>query len=483
MTEAPFSVRRKAGILYLTLDTPRAKVNIFDRPSAEQLISILERLPRDLRAVVFESGKPGSFINGVGLMMASSVRSVRSAERIAAPILRAYQLIEESPVPTIAAIRGSCFGCGVELALRCKHRLAADTIDTVLYMTELADYLFTPAFGGVSRLPALLGLERAAEFLLWGERWSAREAVRSGLVDRLLVEGAVEAILERGPIRRSVRRGSIAKHKKRIAALPPSIAPAYRDCLELMARGGKGELALSAKTASRPASKAALGFFFVRQIAGDLCRRGAGDLTTDATTVPAIARAFGLRVQRAVTGRAPHEAVLYHPDRRRRRALIEVTGARGAVAPLERAGFVAIVSSPVRRFAIDSLLLAHFEPLLRALERGVSVPTINQTLRRFGFVERPHALLERFPLERLIPGAEALRDPRLGERTDRRLIADLRASWLACARDLLNGTLAHPTILDLAAREVLDFPLQHTSLCSYLDGASGTREFYAGVRA
>jgi enoyl-CoA hydratase/carnithine racemase len=405
MSEAPFRVRRDAGILYLTLDTPRASVNIFDRKSADQLISIFEKLPPRLEAIVFESAKPKSFINGVGLMMASSVRSVAAAKKIAGPILRAYQLVEEAPIPTIAAIRGNCFGCGVEFALRCTYRLAADDVDTQFYMTELHDYLFTPAFGAVSRLPPLLGLERAADFLLWGERWSAREALRFGLIDRLLAKRAIDQVLAKGVERKRPQRGSIARHRARIARLPPAIEPTYRGCLDMMAHGGD-ELALSAKTAARPECKAALGFFFIRQIAGELRKSKA-------------------------------------------------------------------VSKAKERRAIEALLIAHFKPLVRALDR-IDVPTINQTLRKFGFVERPHALLERHRMERLVPGAKTLRDPRLGKRTDARLLRDLRASWSTCARDLLNGTISHSTILDVIAREAFDFPLQHRSLCWYLGGFYAT---------
>ncbi len=484
-TDRPYRTRIERGILHVTLDTPRARVNIFDLPAAEQLAAILQELPPGLRAIVFESGKPGSFINGAALMMASAVKSKEAAAEVSAPILRAYDLVERAPVPTIAAIEGSCFGCGVEFTLRCRHRIATDRPETQLYMTELCDYLLSPAFGSVSRLPPLLGLDRAADFLLWGERWSAQDALRAGLLDRVArtgrLDGTIEGLLAHPPqsAARRTTGGSARRHLARIDRLPPALQPLYRSCLRLMMDATpERELALSAKTAAAPIAKRALGFFFVRQIASELCHFGeTRPLPEPPRTIGALARALGVSVRRSITGRPPKQQ-LYRPDRRRRRALVEVqrSGVSATlVHHLERIGQVPIVSSPVRRFAIDALLIAHLRPLLEASARGANV---EETLRRFGFVEGPGVLLARFDVERLFPAGDArwirrLRSGRPSQgRVDPRLIDALCLSWLASVRDLLTtGVIAHPTIVDLAARELLDFPLEHRSLCSFLTRA------------
>ena len=136
-----------------------------------------------IRAVVLRSGKLGSFMNGVQLMLAGTVKSVDEAARLTAPVAEAYRALRTCPVPTVAAIRGNCYGCGVELTLQCRYRVASDERDTHFYMTELADYLLIPTFGSTQDLPRLLGLEGAVEFLLWGRRWPARRAFERGLVD------------------------------------------------------------------------------------------------------------------------------------------------------------------------------------------------------------------------------------------------------------------------------------------------------------
>jgi enoyl-CoA hydratase/carnithine racemase len=84
--------------------------------------------------------------------------------------------------PTIAAIHGICMGGGFELALACDLRLAAKGSVFALPETVLG---LLPGGGGTQRLPHLVGLGRALDLLLTGERIDAEEAYRIGLVTRL----------------------------------------------------------------------------------------------------------------------------------------------------------------------------------------------------------------------------------------------------------------------------------------------------------
>src|SRR5207253_11406811 len=136
------------------------------------------------RAVVLINAKPGSFVNGVGLLLAASSHSQAEAMERAQNLRRCYERLAAAPVPSMPAIQGNCYGCGLELALTCDYRIARDTYDTHFYMPELRDYAFVPLFGATQRLPRLLGLGRAMEVLL-GERLDARRAARIGLIDRL----------------------------------------------------------------------------------------------------------------------------------------------------------------------------------------------------------------------------------------------------------------------------------------------------------
>ncbi|HKZ05234.1 MAG TPA: enoyl-CoA hydratase-related protein [Methylomirabilota bacterium] len=93
------------------------------------------------------------------------------------------QAMDRCPQPIIAAIRGYAFGGGLELALACDIRIAAD--DARLGLTEI-DLAIIPGGGGTQRLPRLIGRGKALEMILTGMRVSAEEAFRIGLVERVI---------------------------------------------------------------------------------------------------------------------------------------------------------------------------------------------------------------------------------------------------------------------------------------------------------
>src|SRR5262249_49099063 len=156
----------------------RAPINIFNRVSVRELVDIMSTLDTArTRAVVIRSAKPGSFINGGELMRASSVlEDLEAIKTEIKPHREAYEAVSESPVPVIALIQGNCFGCGLELMLRCSHRLAVDTPNTLFRMTELTDYHMPTIFGATHHLPLQLGLATALDLLFWDVRWNAQQA-------------------------------------------------------------------------------------------------------------------------------------------------------------------------------------------------------------------------------------------------------------------------------------------------------------------
>jgi enoyl-CoA hydratase len=91
--------------------------------------------------------------------------------------------MDRCPQAIIAAIRGYCFGGGLELALACDIRIAAD--DARLGLTEI-DLAIIPGGGGTQRLPRLVGRGKALEMILTGARIPAGEALRIGLVERVV---------------------------------------------------------------------------------------------------------------------------------------------------------------------------------------------------------------------------------------------------------------------------------------------------------
>ncbi|HSF03248.1 MAG TPA: enoyl-CoA hydratase-related protein [Solirubrobacterales bacterium] len=92
-------------------------------------------------------------------------------------------VMERCPQPIVAAIRGYAFGGGLELALACDIRIASE--DARLGLTEV-DLAIIPGGGGTQRLPRIVGRGKALEMILTAARIDAREALRVGLVERVV---------------------------------------------------------------------------------------------------------------------------------------------------------------------------------------------------------------------------------------------------------------------------------------------------------
>jgi enoyl-CoA hydratase len=96
-----------------------------------------------------------------------------------------FAKLDALPMPSVAVINGFAFGGGLELALACTFRLASPNAKLGLPEIKLG---LIPGYGGTQRLPRLIGEGRALELIMTGRTVDAEEAVRIGLVNRL-VEG------------------------------------------------------------------------------------------------------------------------------------------------------------------------------------------------------------------------------------------------------------------------------------------------------
>jgi enoyl-CoA hydratase/carnithine racemase len=567
----PLRSERCGGTLTLTLDTPNAEINVFTREAAEALCRILAGVdPSETSAVLLRTAKPHSFVNGVGLLLAGTMKRTEDGANVTRPVREAYRALKTCVVPTIAVIEGNCYGCGVELAVQCTHRIAVDTFDTHFRMTELADYLFLPMFGGTQDLPRVLGLPRAIDFVLWGERWSARQAAELGLVDRCVASGSLESAVQafaEEVAKDQVRRApglvvtpsdaleARSAAEQRIATLPAAYRETYAAGLALLERAAKAsalgpedyenEVSESAKSLMSPSCRAAWPFFFIRQSARALARidgvrtsaRGVAfeaespdlvDLAASLSTrcssprpseSPPSATAVAERgpesapidvriwseedAQGHDDGLAarlriapwPHDArrhILYAPFLSAGIEVIELASPAHAVSRTERVvsaalarTFTVVRSKPGEAFALDQLVSAWLVPQIAYLTRGGAAADLAETLRAFGFTRLAgdlvdaldsdalfRSLARRSPV--LVRDPSAVRDlPRIATATgglERPVVADALVASLAgtAARILREKCLSHPCAVDVLARDVLDFPLQHTSLCRYL---------------
>jgi 3-hydroxyacyl-CoA dehydrogenase/enoyl-CoA hydratase/3-hydroxybutyryl-CoA epimerase len=192
---------RAGGIVHLVMDHPERKLNVLDEAALAGLEAALTELEAraDLQGVVLRSGKSGSFVAGADV---DAIGSLTDPERVRALVRRghaAFSRLAALRAPTVAAIEGVCLGGGLEIALACDSRVAAEE-RTQIGLPEVMLGIF-PGFGGTTRLPRLVGLSTALDLILTGRVVDAKRAERMGLVARMvpaawLVEGAEKRLAE-----------------------------------------------------------------------------------------------------------------------------------------------------------------------------------------------------------------------------------------------------------------------------------------------
>jgi enoyl-CoA hydratase len=171
------------GISTLTLDRP-AKRNALSIATMEELDDALARVEREPehRALILTGAGERAFAAGADIAELAEVTPLEWKARC----LRdqaVMRRLESSSKVSVAALNGCALGGGLELALCCTLRVAAD--HALLGLPEIQLGVF-PANGGTQRLPRLVGRGRALELMLTGRRIGAAEAERIGLVNHVV---------------------------------------------------------------------------------------------------------------------------------------------------------------------------------------------------------------------------------------------------------------------------------------------------------
>lgn len=174
---------KREALAYVTLNRPR-HLNAYNIQMRDELLQILEAVRDDdeVRVVIFSGAGEKAFCAGADLsefLTAPSpvvARQVRLSRDV-------WGLFLSLPQPLIAALHGYVLGSGLEIALSCDLRVAAE--DAQFGFPEVGLGII-PAAGGTQTLPRIVGRPRALEILLTGRRISAREAYDIGLVNRVV---------------------------------------------------------------------------------------------------------------------------------------------------------------------------------------------------------------------------------------------------------------------------------------------------------
>lgn len=208
------------ALLVVRLDR-RAKRNALTSAMLERLREIFSGLHarEDLRAVILTAEGDEAFCAGtdIGDLAALDEAGARAVSRRGQD---ACDAIELCGVPVIAALNGVAAGGGCELALACHLRVAARHATLSLPETTLG---VIPAYGGTQRLARAIGTGRALAAMLAGEEIKADEALRLGLVNRVVER-------DRLPAEAEALARSIAETAAPLAA---------RACVEAVTRGAR----------------------------------------------------------------------------------------------------------------------------------------------------------------------------------------------------------------------------------------------------
>jgi 3-hydroxyacyl-CoA dehydrogenase/enoyl-CoA hydratase/3-hydroxybutyryl-CoA epimerase len=175
---------------WLTLDRPGSSANVLSRAVLLEFERVIAGLAdRTLRGLVIRSAKPSGFIAGADIREFTTLGSEAAALEHVLLGQRLCNALEALPCPTVALLHGFALGGGLELALACRYRIALDDGKLALGLPEVQLGIH-PGFGGTVRSVRLLGVRAAMSLMLTGRNVRATEALRIGLVDRLVDDAA-----------------------------------------------------------------------------------------------------------------------------------------------------------------------------------------------------------------------------------------------------------------------------------------------------
>lgn len=244
------------------------------------------------KGVIISGPRENMFAAGADINAIQSIQDPQVGEELGKQGQAVFQMIEDLPCPTVAAVSGPCVGGGCELALSCDYRLISTHPSSQIGLPETKLGIL-PGWGGTQRLPRLIGLQKALSIILPGKTLKATQAKKMGIIDEIL---APENILARadaiarkkGPLptrtslslldkfltftrlgRRLVERKSLAAVMKETRGNYPAQPAALRAVLLGLREGTKRGYAHEAAELGRllvtPESRALVNLFFLTE--------------------------------------------------------------------------------------------------------------------------------------------------------------------------------------------------------------------------
>jgi len=183
MPYATLALAREEAVAVLTFNRPE-KLNAINRQLLAELHQALDALAADagVRAVIITGAGEKAFVAGADIAEFTPMTPV-AAMQFGRDLGAAAEKVARMPKPVLAAVNGFCLGGGCELAMGCDFIYAAENARFGQPEINLG---IIPGSGGTQRLPRLVGKARAKELIFTGETIDAQEALRIGLVNKVL---------------------------------------------------------------------------------------------------------------------------------------------------------------------------------------------------------------------------------------------------------------------------------------------------------
>ncbi|HEY2686184.1 MAG TPA: 3-hydroxyacyl-CoA dehydrogenase NAD-binding domain-containing protein [Steroidobacteraceae bacterium] len=194
------------NIAWLTCDMAQASTNVLSAAVIADLAKKLQEIRAHApKGLVVQSAKTNGFIAGADIKEFQSIKTPEEGFALVRQGQAVIQQLEDLPCPSVAMLHGFALGGGLELALACTYRVAADDTSLSLGLPEVQLGIH-PGFGGTVRSVRTIGVRNALELMLKGRPFRGARALDCGLIDELVPKESLGvralAMLRRRPSRR-----------------------------------------------------------------------------------------------------------------------------------------------------------------------------------------------------------------------------------------------------------------------------------------
>ena len=214
-----FTMKREQNVLYLLFNSLTEKLNVFNRQALDELDAAIAVVSEqtDVSGLVLSSGK-SSFIAGADITEFLDYFKAPDKELLGMlnRVNKVFNRLEDLPFPTVAAINGEAQGGGFEVCLACDFRVATENARMGLPEVKLG---IMPGWGGSVRLPRLIGVDNAVEWMCTGSTKRARDALAHGAVDAVVdADHLMPAALH---LIEQCRLGKISMQERQVQKISP----------------------------------------------------------------------------------------------------------------------------------------------------------------------------------------------------------------------------------------------------------------------